>query len=43
MLHNEVIHLILFSVDDLRNSSAKKTPRATIEALQLLIEESKST
>ena len=37
---NEGIHLVLFAIDDLRHLSAKKYSRATIGALQSLIEES---
>ncbi len=37
---NEGIHLVLFAMDDLRHLSVKKFPRATIGALQSLIEES---
>ena len=37
---NEGIHLVLLTPDDLRRSSAKKSPRADIAALQSLIEES---
>ena len=42
MRDNEGIHLVLFASDDLRRVSAKKSPRATIGALQKLIEESQS-
>lgn len=40
MRDNEGIHLVLHTIDDLRHIPAKKSPRATIDALQKLIEES---
>ncbi|MET3106132.1 hypothetical protein AAKU58_000947 [Oxalobacteraceae bacterium GrIS 1.18] len=36
----EGIHLVLFATDDVRHMSAKKSPRANIDALEKLIQES---
>ena len=37
IMENEGIHLLLFSVDDLRQNSNKKTPRANAQALRNLL------
>jgi len=39
---NEGIHLILFAVDDLRQNTSKKTPRANLQTLRKLLQESET-